>query len=60
VFPPWEEIYATDSERDHTFAHAVNVHTAVTAWYRNCGYDLVEVPRGTVQERCDFILQRVA
>jgi predicted ATPase len=60
VFPPWEEIYATDAERDHTFAHAVNVHTAVTAWYRNCGYDLVEVPRGTVQERCDFILQRVA
>jgi predicted ATPase len=59
IFPPWEEIYTTDAERDHTFAHAVAVHKATAAWYPRCGYDLVEVPRGTVQERCDFILERV-
>jgi predicted ATPase len=59
-FPPWEEIYTTDAERDQTFADAVAVHDDVTSWYRRCGYDLVEVPRGTVRERCDFILQRVA
>jgi predicted ATPase len=60
IFPPWEEIYTTDDERDQTFADAVAVHTAVTAWYRRCGYDLVEVPRGTVHERCNFIVQRAA
>jgi predicted ATPase len=60
VFPPWAEIYTTDEERDQTFADAVAVHTAVSAWYRRCGYELVEVPLGTVDERCDFILQRVA
>ena len=60
IFPPWEEIYTTDTERDHTFAHAVAVHKEVAAWYPRCGYDLVEVPRGTVQERCDFILERVS
>lgn len=59
-FPPWEQIYTTDSERDQTFKDAVAVHSAATAWYRKCGYDLVEVPRGTVHERCDFILQREA
>jgi predicted ATPase len=58
-FPPWEEIYTTDAERDHTFAHAVAVHREVAAWYGRCGYDLIEVPRVTVQERCEFILQRV-
>ena len=58
-FPPWEEIYATDAERDHTFAHAVAVHREVAVWYPRCGYDLVEVSRGTVQERCEFILQRI-
>jgi predicted ATPase len=58
-FPPWEEIYTTDAERDHTFAHAVAVHREVAAWYPRCGYDLVDVPRVTVQERCEFILQRV-
>jgi predicted ATPase len=60
IFPPWAEIYAKDDERDQTFADAVAVHATVTAWYRRCGYDLVEVPRGTVHERCKFILQRVA
>jgi len=59
IFPPWEEIYTTDAGRDHTFEHAVAVHKEVVAWYPRCGYDLVEVPRGTVQERCDFILERV-
>ena len=42
-FPPWEEIYRTDAERDHTFAHAVAVHRdksllgirgAATIWSR--------------------------
>jgi predicted ATPase len=58
-FPPWEEIYATDAERDQTFAEAIVVYEAVTGWYRKCGYDLVEVPRGTVRQRCDFILRAV-
>lgn len=59
IFPPWEKIYTTDTERDHPFAHGVAVHREVSAWYTRCGYDLVEVPRGTVQQRCDFILARV-
>ena len=58
-FPPWEEIYRMDAERDHTFAHAVAVHRDLAAWYPSCGYDLVEVPRETIQERCAFILKRV-
>jgi len=59
IFPPWEEIYTTDAERDHAFDHVVAVHAAVAAWYRRCGYDLIEVPRGTVEDRCDFILENV-
>lgn len=39
-FPPWEEIYAMDSERDHTFAHAISVHRDIAVWYPRCGYDL--------------------
>ena len=58
-FPPWEDIYTTDAERDQTFTDAVAVHESVTGWYSKCGYGLVEVPRGTVRERCDFILQHV-
>ena len=28
VLPPWEAIYATDAERDQSFADAVDVHDA--------------------------------
>jgi len=59
IFPPWSEIYTTDAERDHAFEHVVAVHAAVVAWYRRCGYDVVEVPRGTVADRCDFVLRHV-
>jgi len=59
VLPPWEAIYATDTERDQSFADAQRVHEAVTRWYRRCGYDLIEVPIGTVEERCAFVLRTV-
>lgn len=59
IFPPWEEIYATDAERDQTFAQAVAVHDGVAAWYRKCGCELIEVPRAPVEARCAFILRQV-
>jgi len=45
VLPPWEAIYVTDAERDHSFAHASRVHSQLVSWYRACGYELHEVPR---------------
>ncbi len=57
VFPPWQEIYRTDSERDQTYDEAVRVYNSIRSWYSDCGYALVEVPPGTVDERCDFVLE---
>jgi predicted ATPase len=57
VLPPWEEIYSNDAERDHTFGHAVSVHNLVGEWYRRCGYQIDEVPRLSVTERCDYVLR---
>ena len=34
LFPAWAEIYTTDSERDHSFEHAVRVHALCRDWYR--------------------------
>jgi predicted ATPase len=58
VAPPWREIYATDAERRHSFEQGVAWHQAELAAYLDCGYELVEVPRGTVEERADFVLRR--
>lgn len=60
MLPPWEQIYATDDERDQTYADAVRAFSLVCDWYRRCGYDLVEVPRAPVNERCAFVLRTIA
>jgi predicted ATPase len=57
VLPPWEAIYATDSERDQTFADALDVHARVVRWYRSCGYVLDEVPRLPVAQRAEHVLR---
>jgi predicted ATPase len=60
VFPPWEAIYANDSERDQSFADAVAVHEKVVRWYRSCGYNLHEVPRLPVAQRARHVLGALA
>ena len=59
IFPPWEEIYCMDEERDHSFAHAEKVFHATMAFYRRCGYAPVEVPPASVEDRGEFILKRL-
>ncbi|WP_027967475.1 AAA family ATPase [Halomonas halocynthiae] len=59
LLPPWEEIYATDSERDQTFEQAVDVFEGMKRWYLRWGYETLEVPRGNVEERLSFILDVV-
>jgi predicted ATPase len=56
VLPPWEEIYQTDSERDHTFAHALRVHHSLLSWYQRCGFLVHEVPRARVEDRVQHLL----
>jgi len=57
VLPPWEAIYETDAERDQTFAESVRIFHSICEWYRKLGYDLLAVPHGTMEERCEFVLR---
>jgi predicted ATPase len=57
VLPPWEAIYVTDAERDHSFAHACRVHTMLVSWYGRCGYTLREVPRLAPRERALHVIR---
>jgi predicted ATPase len=60
ILPPWPEIYHTDSERDQSFEQAVAVYHSVRAWYVRCGYAVIDVPRETVDRRCEFVLRSLA
>jgi len=55
LFPPWKEIYRTDDERDQSWAESVRVYDLVKSWYLRCGYQIQEVPIGTLAERVAFV-----
>jgi predicted ATPase len=60
VLPPWEAIYQQDSERDQTYADAVDVHHKVVNCYRALGYELHEVPASAVEQRANYVLGIIA
>ena len=57
--PPWKEIYATDGERKQTFAEAVATHRVMSEAYRDCGYELIELPLSSPAERAVFVVERM-
>ena len=59
ILPPWEEIYVQDNERLESYSQAVDLHVHLEETYRSLGYNIVEVPFGTVQQRLNFIINRI-
>ena len=58
-FSAWENIYATDSERIMSFEDASAFGSVVKSIYEGCGYYLLDVPRLTVEERVQFVLNYI-
>ncbi|MGO6695039.1 AAA family ATPase [Rhizobium johnstonii] len=54
--PPWPEIYTTDPERRHGFDEAVAEYDRLAAIYPMLGYDVFMLPKISVADRADFIL----
>ena len=59
VAPPWKDIFHADQERKQDFAEAIRTYEALTATYKEFGYELVELPRVSVENRVQFVLSRV-
>lgn len=60
LFPPWEEIYETDDERDQSFEDAQHVFESTKTWYSKNSYQMTLTPIGTIDERVAFIEKSVA
>ncbi len=60
VLPPWEEIYESDEARYENFEQAKLIFDHLLETYQKYGYQLIEVPRGTVEERIQYILSQLA
>jgi len=60
IAPPWKEIYARDAERKQDFAEASATYDAMIKVYGEAEYNLVELPRASVQDRAAFVWDKMA
>lgn len=60
VLPPWQEIYVSDDERYETYEQAELIHKHLLDTYESFGYELIHLPKDTVENRLDFILENLS
>ncbi|MBL7868918.1 MAG: AAA family ATPase [Flavobacterium lindanitolerans] len=59
IFPPWQAIYETDEERKQDWKEAEATFEAMKKTYQDYGYEIIEVPKDTVEKRKEFIINRI-
>jgi len=59
IMPPWEEIYISDQERYESFEQALAIYNHLKNAYLELGYDLIEIPTGTIEQRVSFLLEHI-
>lgn len=57
--PPWESIYVTDNQRKETYQQALSISNHIKGVYIELGYQLVDIPIGSVEFRTDFIISEL-
>jgi predicted ATPase len=56
LFSPWKEIYISDNERYENFEQASEINDFLIKAYEKLGYQLINVPFDTVENRTNFII----
>lgn len=59
LLPPWKEIYASDTERYESYEQAINIHNHIVNTYKTYGYELIDVPKDSIENRVSFILKNI-
>ena len=60
ILPPWEEIYVSDEARYENYEQAKLIQNHLIETYQGYGYDLIEVPKDTIDQRILFILDKIS
>jgi len=55
---PWPEHFKNDTERQHTYKDSVAEYDRLVATSTKAGYSIVVLPKTSVQERVQFVLDR--
>jgi predicted ATPase len=56
-FPIWDDIFMSDNERYESLIEAKKIDIHIVQKYTQLGYHLIEVPKGSIIERANFILE---
>lgn len=59
ILPIWKEIHETDGERYEDFDQAAKIQDYLKRTYLKYGYDPIAVPKTSVEERSQYILDRI-
>lgn len=59
ILPPWKDIYENDPERKQTFEKSMLTFECMNEIYQEYGYNIIEVPKISVENRARFILDRL-
>ena len=59
ILNPWKAIYEQDNERYETFEQGLILHDYLVKTYTAYGYQIIDTPFGTVEERVEFILNHL-
>ena len=57
VAPPWPAIYTTDPDRRHGLNEAIAEYDRLAAAYPSLGYHMLILPRISVAQRADLVLE---
>ena len=57
--PLWESIYEQEPQRPESFEHQIAVDSISRKVYAHAGFELVEVPKVSVKERCLFVKEEL-
>lgn len=60
VTPPWFEIFQNDRERRHGFDEAVAEYDRLVPAFSSIGYEVLVLPRSSVEERTRFVLKTLS
>ncbi|GAL37150.1 predicted ATPase [Vibrio maritimus] len=54
---PTRETYVQDEVRPYPFEEALSIHQALSLQYQSLGFQVIEIPLMSVQQRVEFVVE---
>ena len=59
LMDPWKDIFISDNERYENFEQSLAIHNHLKRAYNELGYNTIDVPFDSVNNRANFILKSI-